>query len=182
LKRLTAVVVCAAASLGLLTGTASAKELVVRAQVKLGTYKCERPGTENQFEVEVFPSAYKYHCQAAINFHWHSWHGYIPEELFNDSKCVNNRKVDLYLNGEFYETRKLGEFQGYAALMSPWVNPAGPAPEEGTWPAGQYEVIAPGLAYRAKVFKDNGEDQSEAKSYPAKIVCEKLTLDFGSNH
>ncbi len=182
MKRFTLALLLFAAGLGLLAGTASAKGLVVRAQLKLGTYKCQRPGAgDNQFEVEIYPSDYAYHCQTAVAFRWHSWHGYIPEELFNGSKCVDHRKVNLLRDGKFYETRELGEFQGHAALMSPWVNPR-PSPSElGTWPTGNYEAIAPGFAYHARVFKDNGEEQDQAKSYPAKIVCEKLTLDLGSN-
>jgi hypothetical protein len=163
-------------TLGLIVGSASAKELVLRGEYHLLPDRCKSQAGEQIAIVDLF--AVKYKCgspgtAAAVA----PMQGYWLEKL-KQNKCERDRRANLYIGGSYYETREFNEFHINGAEFSPSKTPGTTGDEP--WPAGDAEVIAPRIVFHAKVFKDNGESQSKAKSYGAKVVCEKLSLDLGS--
>jgi hypothetical protein len=188
LKRLT-VCVIAAVSVGILCGgTASASELIVRPRLQVNTLDCVSAGSfgqDNQLQAYVenegMPCGRVYVPRKRLEaLLFRAWGGYYPEKE-KEQKCSYHRSVLLYLNGSPFETREFGDFRANGALFSPWkqIDPTNAEFQE-VWPPGKYELRSAGFSYHAKVYKLNGPPQGEAKSYPAKIVCEKLTLDLGS--
>jgi hypothetical protein len=167
LKRLV-IMSLATVSIGiLLVGSASAKELVLRPQLKIvpdtWIYSCASPLLE-QIAVEPIPSNTRCNGTTPASYSG-PFQGYYLTSY--NYPCIRNRPVSVDVDGKTVETHKFGEFQGQGALFHP--------PTSAGWPPGELELVSPQVTFRTKVVK--GEHGKER--FPAKIVCAPLTLKLG---
>lgn len=187
MKRLIAVLGVATVGVGLLSvGSAMAKELVLRPKlvISVDQHACvpeiHPAGTLEGAPITArigpkLPCGQRVSTNVLNRAYEKAYSGYAIENT-SENVCERHRKIWLYLNGVPYgEPRELGEFHEYEAI---WFGPSNNAESE--FADGHYELVSPRVAFFPRVYKTNGPPQDEAKSYQAKVICERLTLDVGS--